>query len=147
MRKILILGVALVFSFVAVAANSVKLKDDRPDFYFVKKGDTLWDISSKYLNSPWLWPEIWHANPQVENPHLIYPGDQLKLVYIDGQSKVMVVRGDGTVKLSPDVRISALDVAIPAIPLEKINAFLTQSRILDNDILSGAPYVDRKSVV
>jgi nucleoid-associated protein YgaU len=125
-----------------VYATDVALKADHPDEYIVQKGDTLWDISGRFLEKPWLWPEIWHANPQIANPHLIYPGDRLSLVYIDGQARLMLNRGrGGTVKLSPEVRSSALEDAIPAIPLEEINAFLSRSRIVATGELEAAPYV------
>ena len=74
-----------LFALLLVAASSwvqadVQLRQGHPDSYTVVRGDTLWDISGKFLSKPWQWPEIWHANPQVENPHLIYPGDRLSLV-------------------------------------------------------------------
>ena len=143
MKKLFIGCFVCLLSLVSFAQNGSILKDGHPEHYFVKKGDNLWDISNKFLNNPWLWPEIWHVNPQVENPHLIFPGDKLNLVYIDGKPKLVVQRGEAsrTVKLTPEVRISPIDNAIPAIPLDKINAFLTRSRILEDDQMKDAPYV------
>ena len=123
---------------------AVQLKEGHPDRYTVAKGDTLWDISGKFLSQPWKWPEIWHANPQVKNPHLIYPGDVLSLVYIDGQPRLMLNRGEsrGTIKLSPQVRSTPLAEAIPAIPLEKINSFLLSNRIINTaEEFAQRPYV------
>ena len=103
---------------ISVFATEVTLKDGHPREYVVKKGDTLWDISTTFLNDPWLWPEIWQANPQIKNPHLIYPGDRLTLVYHGDQPRIRLERGnDGTVRLSPQIRTEGLDNAIPAVPL------------------------------
>ena len=125
-----------------LAADAGMLRADHPDDYVVQRGDTLWDISGRFLNEPWKWPEIWQVNPQIANPHLIYPGDRLTLVYIDGQPRIVLNRaGGGVVKLSPEVRSTALDDAIPAIPLEDINAFLSRSRIVGSAELEEAPYV------
>ena len=121
-------------------ADALQLKNGHPQTYVVKKGDTLWDISQMFLNNPWQWPEIWHVNPQVDNPHLIYPGDVLNLVYIDGRPQLVVKRGRD-IKLSPQVRISELDLAIPAIPLDAISPFLSESRVVSRDALRNAPYV------
>lgn len=144
-----LLGFCLSFAASGLFADALTLKQDSPDVYYVKSGDTLWDISNIYLDDPWHWPEIWHINPQVENPHLIFPGDKLALVDIDGQKKVTVVQREGpsvklspgTKKLSPQVRIESLESAIPAIPLEKISAFLSKSRIVSTGDLEAAPYV------
>ena len=89
------------------------------------------------------WPEIWHANPQVKNPHLIYPGDVLSLVYIDGKPRLVLNRGaGGTIKLSPGIRKTPMAEAIPSIPLEAINSFLLSNRIIDSEReLKAAPYV------
>lgn len=136
-----ILGGLLLATFALVSmADVVKLKPDHPDTYTVKKGDTLWDISGMFLRDPWLWPEIWQVNPQVDNPHLIYPGDVLNLVYIDGRPKLVVKRG-GDVKLSPTVKSTPLDLAIPAISLDAIGPFLSNSRVLAGEDLESAPYV------
>jgi len=121
------------------ALRAAELNDDVPETYTVKKGDTLWDISGMYLKKPWLWPELWDVNPQIDNPHLIYPGDELYLVWVDGQPRLRVRRGD--MKLSPNMRVSPLDLAIPAIPLDEIGAFLLRHRILDAGELNNSAYV------
>jgi nucleoid-associated protein YgaU len=122
---------------------ALEMKDGHPDSYVVKKGDTLWDISGMFLANPWEWPEIWQVNPQIENPHKIYPGDTLSLVYVDGQPTLRLNRGmaANTVKLSPTVGITELDPAIPAIPLEEIHAFMRDSRFVQPEEMAGAPYV------
>jgi hypothetical protein len=123
---------------IAVFAADVELKDDHPEVYVVQKGDTLWDISARFLARPWLWPEIWQANPQIANPHLIYPGDRLTLTYIGGEPRLML-GGDG--KLQPRVRRQPLDEAITAVPLSKVLPFLTQLRVLDESQVKRLPYV------
>ncbi len=129
----------------AAATGQVELNPSHPDRYVVKRGDTLWDISAMFLKDPWFWPEIWYVNPQIENPHLIYPGDVLTLVYVDGQPRLQVERAavaaGGTEKLSPQIRESRLDSAIPAIPLDVIAAFLGRGSILQKDEYEKAPYV------
>lgn len=124
----------------ASAQQSDLLRDDHPEIYTVRKGDTLWDISSRFLNDPWLWPEIWQVNEQIENPHLIYPGDRISLVYIDGRPALRLTRSD-TVYLGPSVRSTSIDEAISAIPLDDINVFLSRSRILDPNQFEDAAYV------
>jgi len=76
----------------AVFADVVDLKTDRPERYIVQKGDTLWDISSRFLKDPWRWASVWTINEQIKNPHLIYPGDVIMLVYVDGKPQLKVVR-------------------------------------------------------
>lgn len=142
MKKLLLGGLlALVCAFPAFA-DVLTLKPDHPDTYVVKKGDTLWDISNVFLKSPWLWPQLWHINPQVKNPNLIYPGDVLKLVYVDGKPQLVLTRGaGGDVKLEPHVRSTPIARAIPAIPLEAVNAFLNHGRVVAPGVLEAAPYV------
>lgn len=140
MRKIL-LGSLLAFAFALGAwADVLALKPGHPQTYVVKKGDTLWDISGVFLEKPWNWPQLWHANPQIENPNLIYPGDVLNLTYIDGKPALVLSRGRD-VRLDPQVRMTPIERAIPAIPLEAVNAFLNRGRILDEADFKGAPYV------
>ena len=115
------------------------LRPDHPTHYVVKKGDTLWDIAGMFLHEPWRWPEIWQVNPQVRNPHLIYPGDELNLVYVDGKPQLMVNRGP--LKLSPRVRSEPIEQAIPAIPIDHIAPYLTRPYVLDKKEMKLMPYV------
>ena len=120
--------------------QAVELKEDVPDVYVVKKGDTLWGISGMYLREPWLWPELWDVNPQIDNPHLIYPGDELYLTWVDGKPRLRLRRGRD-VKLTPNMRVTPLDLAIPIIPLDQIGAFLLRHRILGAEDLNDSAYI------
>jgi LysM repeat protein len=116
---------------VAAYAATTSLRPGHPDTYVVKQGDTLWSISAQFLTKPWLWPEIWQANPQVHNPHLIYPGDVLNLGYDSDHGP--------TLTLQPRVRSSA--APIPAIPLSALKMFLKDLRVMDSAALARTPYV------
>jgi len=122
-------------------AADVVLNPDHPDSYVVVKGDTLWDISAMFLRDPWLWPEVWYVNPQIANPHLIYPGDILTLVYVDGKPQLRMNRGYPTVNMSPQIREESLDKAIPTIPIGSIKQFLTRTIVVGENELDNAPYV------
>ena len=124
----------------APAEKPVRLNPEHPERYVVKRGDTLWDISDMFLKDPWFWPEIWYVNPQIANPHLIYPGDVISLVYIDGKPRLILERGNA-VRLSPKIREEALDEAIFSVPYEAIKAFLSRPAILDKDTAQNAPYI------
>ena len=147
MYKKKLLGLITIISFCgiffcnAVLAEKIALNPNHPDRYVVVKGDTLWDISAHFLRDPWFWPNIWQANPQIENPHLIYPGDVIRLVYVDGKPHLVVDRGRPLVKMSPQGRISSLQKAIPTISLDIIHPFLTKPRIVDKDELDNAAYM------
>ena len=135
-----ILAIVLTIALASPAWAEDLLAKNHPDRYVVRKGDTLWDISGKFLRDPWRWPDIWYVNPQVRNPHLIYPGDELELVYIDGKPQLRLKRG-GTVKLSPRARETPWDGRIPTVPVDAIAAFLTRPYALDEDELRLAPYI------
>lgn len=133
----------------AAMAQDVSVRDDHPQQYTVVKGDTLWDISGRFLDEPWQWPAVWEANPQIENPHLIYPGDVVSLVYIDGRPVLQIARdgvpasssGKQTVKLSPEIRRVDRSDPINAIPLDAIKPFLRDIRVLDPADFDGLPYI------
>jgi len=124
-----------------VFADELQLVQNAPTSYIVKKGDTLWDISGIFLKEPWLWPKLWRINPEINNPHLIYPGDELKLVF-DKQGQPMLVKGKPTLKWSPKVRTRLKDKnPIETIPLNFIAPILKRDTILSADDLTSSPYV------
>lgn len=138
-KGVLCFLLGLTLSMSVYSASDVELRSGHPNVYVVQKGDTLWDISSQFLVKPWLWPEIWQVNPQVANPHLIYPGDVLSLVYIGGKPKI--VRKRGILKLSPKTRVISQGDAIPALPLEQIKPFLVGARVVTAEQIDKAPYM------
>lgn len=149
-------------------ANDISIvTPNYPERYVVVKGDTLWDISKRFLNDPWLWPSVWHINPSIRNPHLIYPGDVIVMYIVDGKpyitldgqagvipvtvvetgkttkpTKVENVKpGLKVVKLSPSSRTSSLQKAISTIPMAAIRPFLDRPRVVTEDELEEAPYI------
>ena len=150
-------------------ADEVQLKPDHPERYTVVKGDTLWDISARFLKSPWMWPKIWKINQEIKNPHLIYPGDVIVFRMVDGKPELSVLRketvtapglpslpesaqerepaaaatpaDDRTVKLQPQVHSEPLDAAIPTIPPNAIMPFLTRPLAVGENELEEAGYI------
>lgn len=137
-------------------SNPIELTSNHPQDYVVVKGDTLWDISGRFLTEPWRWQEIWDFNPQIENPHLIYPGDIISLSYRDGKP-VLGLKRDGSsvqtdghggqivsgrnIKLSPSIRSLNNVRPIPTIPIDAIQQFLKRFLVLENDKIDEWPYV------
>jgi hypothetical protein len=135
-------------------ADNIELNPAHPDRYTVVKGDTLWDIAGKFLSRPWQWSEIWHNNPAIHNPDLIYPGDVLVLSYVDGKPRIQVetpsepspgpqAQSDtlSEPRLSPRVRSTPIEQVIPVIPMKAIRQFLSRPRVVGVDELKSAPYV------
>ena len=129
-----------------VRAGALQLQDKAPSRYVVVPGDTLWGISARFLKDPWKWPQIWGMNrEEIENPHLIYPGDVIVLENDGGNPRLRVESPGGeqganeTVRLEPGVRIRDLGRAIPSIPLSAIGPFLSKTRIVSRKTWNGAP--------
>jgi hypothetical protein len=129
---------AFAFFTATAQADTVKLADNAPDSYKVVKGDTLWDISGKFLKHPWLWPQVWRLNrEQIRNPHWIYPG---QVIYLDRSGPYLTLKkpgshGGDTLKLHPQVRSEGLN-AIPSVPLHVIEPFLTRPLLIAKDDLA-----------
>lgn len=143
-RWVVLGAVWLVFALSGLAAHAqeAQLKADSPERYTVKEGDTLWGIASRFLENPWRWPQIWQQNPDIENPHLIYPGDVLVLTTTaDGQPQIKVLRERKVTKLKPEVRVVERDDAVPTIPPDAIQPFLTNPLVIEEDGLDHAGYV------
>jgi hypothetical protein len=119
----------LILLFATTAANAVTLRPGHPNEVIVSKGDTLWDISGRFLQHPWEWPSLWRANPQIKNPHLIYPGDRLRLKWVNGEPTLVHSRGK---------RIGS---AIPTIDYRPLEKFLMRPYLLDKQTLETSGYL------
>jgi len=152
-------------SITASSGTVVQLAEGAPGQYEVKKGDTLWAISAMFLRDAWLWPEVWKLNPQIQNPHLIFPGDQVSLSFEGGQARLAVTRegevvastasapsapvaaeaerevAAGSIRVTPKIRTTPLDEAVEFLPIDAIRPFLTQTGIIDPDVVDQGPYI------
>jgi hypothetical protein len=129
----------------------------------------LWDISGKFLNHPWQWPELWSNNSQIKNPNLIYPGDTIYFAIVNGRPQLSLSRNQQQVqyptdspcvlneedvkkgrtdfavsedgKLLPCIRETIIKKAIELIPTESIAQFLTSPKVVAENELNNAPYI------
>lgn len=146
MRRIifaLFLSFSTVVAFAQSAASPVakplELASSAPERHIVVPGDTLWGISSKFLTDPFRWPELWNMNKeQVKNPHLIYPGQVLILDLSGGNPRLRI---GNQIKLSPQVRVEVPPKAIPAIPAQAIEPFLSQPLVIETGEFDNAPRI------
>ncbi|PPD33153.1 MAG: peptidoglycan-binding protein [Methylomonas sp.] len=143
LHKVLGLLIPLFFSGL-VWADSLRINPNHPEQYTVVKGDTLWDISGKFLENPWQWPELWGNNPHIKNPHWIYPGDTLYFSYENGEPRLSLSPSDSYGKvpdLVPHIRESSIKQAIPMIPSDAISQFLSTPKVVSGDEIAASPYV------
>ncbi len=81
--------IPFLFVFPSAAADTIDVVKTETGFYYtIKKGDTLWDLSQHFNDSPWLWPELWEENDQIPNPHWIFPGERIRLYKKSGEQLI-----------------------------------------------------------
>ncbi len=146
-KKLIFICGLLCFSLNSFADNL--LVNNYPDRYVVVQGDTLWDIASRFLNKPWRWPEIWETNPQVKDPHWIYPGDILQMTFTNGKPRLQLVGDVGNrnytkgnrVRLSPRIRRTPYDKPLTGIPAEIYLQFMSKPYVIGKRDLANSPYI------
>jgi hypothetical protein len=143
MRQIisaLLIGIStLSASWTLAQTRPLELAPDAPDRHVVVKGDTLWGISARFLKDPYRWPEVWRLNDsQIRNPHWIYPG---QVVVLDRSGDEPQLKLGKLVKAEPQIYSDADKEAIPAIPQNVIEPFLTQPLVIEDGMLATAPRI------
>ncbi len=135
-----------------------EFREDAPDRYIVKRGDTLWTIAGRFLKSPARWKEVWYANPQIKNPNKIYPGDILAYKTVGGVRRVQVAGSSNPIRsgvysgkrtrdgrpvynLSPSVEVELLPEPIPTVPKDAVFPFMTKNLVLEPGFSADYPYV------
>lgn len=143
MLKKIILTLSLFACSLISMADQLKINDDAPKTHVVVKGDTLWDISAVFLEQPWLWPKLWRWNPEINNPHLIYPGDIIKLVFDENGEPMLVLQKEkASYKWSPKIRQkNKNNSAISLLPLEVIAPFIKYDHLFSAEQLEKLPHV------
>lgn len=128
----------------ARGGDEIVLQPNYPVKYVVRTGDTLWEIASRFLRDPWRWPDVWDFDNKIENPQFIYPGDVVVLVKANGKPMLKVQRSEAktiTTRLTPKIRATPLDQAIPTLPMDAIKQFVSQPRLLAERELQSSGYV------
>lgn len=145
MRKLALSLFLTGFMAFSSHADTLKMQENAPDRYVVVKGDTLWDISGKFLKDPWKWPQIWRMNKEeIQNPHWIYPGDVIVLDRSGATPRLSLLKTEkyNTVKLSPQVHIEAeAEQGVPSIPASAVSAFISQPFVMEEGALNHAPRI------
>ncbi|GGW96235.1 LysM peptidoglycan-binding domain-containing protein [Alteromonas halophila] len=144
-HKALLIGVISALALLWGSVQAVPLKEDAPQTYTVKKNDTLWDIANMFLEQPWLWPELWRTNTQIQNPHLIYPGDVLTIRYVDGEPVLSVERTQDADKkkmtLAPGMRREVKARPIETLSWETLKPYLQQHVFFEGEAYDNLPHL------
>jgi hypothetical protein len=93
----------LLLTTTGTAADKIDVVESETGFYYtIQKGDTLWDLSKHFSDSPWLWPELWEDNDQISNPHWIFPGERIRLYKKAGSQTLIQTAPDTPVTVTPE---------------------------------------------
>jgi hypothetical protein len=130
-----------VCALLALPTLALQLKESAPQTYTVKKGDTLWGIASVFLDEPWLWPELWRTNTQINNPHLIYPGDVITVGFVNGEPVLSVKREKPSLILSPNTDRRVKSSPIDVLAWDAIAPFIKQHTFLDENTYDLLPKI------
>lgn len=136
MRQWVIIVSFFLFMPSLVAAPQPQLKNSYPEVYVVKKGDTLWDISAVFLDNPWSWPLLWQKNSTIKNPHLIYPGDRLHLIWVNGSPQLSLKKH---LKLTPKMRV--VRQPITSLPGYLMLMYVAQDKLISAEALLTQPQI------
>ena len=138
-RIISALILTLAATLCSAAGHALTLAEGAPERYVVAAGDTLWGISARFLKEPWRWPEVWRMNrDQIRNPNLIYPGDVIVLERDANGNPRLHVRED---RLRPRIYAQQMVEAIPPIPPNVIEPFISAPLVVDVNGLESAPRI------
>ncbi len=140
-HKALLMAVICALTMLLGKATAVPLKEGAPQTYTVKKNDTLWDIANMFLEQPWLWPELWRNNTQIQNPHLIYQGDVLTIRYIDGEPVLTVEREKPVLTLSPDTQRRQKAQPIDTLAWETLAPYLQKHVFFEGEDYEDLPHL------
>jgi hypothetical protein len=144
-NNLLRLSLVLLLLPLLAHADVIKLKDSAPKTYVVKSGDTLWDISNLFLHKPWYWPQIWRTNTQIINPHLIFPGDELRLSINDqGKPIIDVIRGEQKpyiVRSPTSKQVLKSQQPIAVIPWHEIQPYFHHELVLSEQEYADLPAI------
>jgi hypothetical protein len=136
-RIISALILAVAATLCSAAEQPLQLAANAPERHIVVPGDTLWGISSKFLRDPWRWPEIWRMNKeQIRNPNRIFPGDVIVLGRDASGKPILRVE-----KLRPQIYSEQINQAIPPIPPNVIEPFISAPLVVEKNGLESNPRI------
>ncbi len=117
--------------------TDIKPVPGTPEEYTIIKGDTLWDLSQKFLNNPWYWPKIWSLNPSIENPHWIYPGNKLRIVPGEGGAQAPAqVQAEPQPGVDANAAAAAEAPAEPPVSAEEATTSVTPPASADLEVVN-----------